>query len=74
VVDKLGGAGIGQQGSEIREDAQGSFEGTDGQESGVGDELSALKIDVELLRTKVPQGKVLLIWRSHDLEPPQMSK
>ena len=54
VVDELGGARVGQACGEIGEDAEGPFEGADGQQSGVGDEASALKIDVELLRAEIP--------------------
>jgi hypothetical protein len=49
VADDFGRAWIGKQGSEIRENAQGPFEGADGQESSVSDQLTALKIDEELL-------------------------
>ena len=62
MVDELGGAWVGQQGGEVGDDAQGSFEGADGEQSGVGDEPSAVKIDEELLRAEVPEGKVVVAF------------
>jgi hypothetical protein len=74
VADELGGARVGQLGGEVGDDAQGAFEGADGEQAGVGDEATALEIDAELLRADVPQGKVVVNFPSHDLEPPQMVK
>jgi hypothetical protein len=34
---------------EVGDDAQGFFEGTDGEQSGIGDDASAIEGDVELL-------------------------
>ena len=53
---------------------QGPFQGADGEQAGIGDEAAALEIDEELLRAEVPQGKVVVIFGSHELEPPQMVK
>lgn len=58
-VDELGGAGIGQALGEVVEDAQGAFQGTDLQQTGVGD---------------VGQGKVICRCRDQELEPPWVSK
>jgi hypothetical protein len=58
MVDEVGGSWVGKPGGQIGDDAEGSFEGADGEESGIGDEASGLERDVELLRSEVPEGKL----------------
>ena len=59
VVDELGGAGVGESRGQVGDDAQGAFQGADGEQAGVGDDAAAVESDVELLRAEVPQGKVV---------------
>ena len=46
----------------------------DSEEASIGDEAAAVEGDVKLLRTDVPQGKVLIRLLNHELEPPHGSK
>jgi hypothetical protein len=74
VTDELGGAWVGQLRGEVGDDAERAFQGADGEQSGVADDAAALEIDQELLRAEVPQGKVVNVFGSHELEPPQLVK
>jgi len=74
VVDVLGGARVGELSGEVSDDAQGPLQGPHGEQPGVGDEAAAVKGNLELLRSEVPQGKVSVRFRDHEREPPHESK
>src|SRR5207237_7811892 len=73
VLDEQGRAWVRQQGREVGDDAQGPFEGADGEQSGVGNDAAALEIDKQLLPAEVPQVKVVGRLQNHELEPPQVN-
>ena len=49
VFDVLGGSGVGEPLGEVGDDAEGFFEGSYGEQSGIGDNASAVEGDVNLL-------------------------
>jgi hypothetical protein len=59
---------------EVGDDARGLLQGADGEESGIGDEATAVEGQVQLLCADVPEGKVRIGLRDHEPEPPQWSK
>jgi hypothetical protein len=70
VVNVVGGTRVGEPLGEAGDNAQRAFEGSDSEQPCVGDDGAALEIEQELLRTEVPQVKVVERSRDHDLEPP----
>ena len=49
VMDELGGAGVGESLGQVGDDPQRLLQGADGEQSGVGDDASAVESDVNLL-------------------------
>ena len=52
----LGERGVGKSLGQIGDDPEGLLQGADGQQTGVGDDASAVESDVDLLRTDDSRG------------------
>jgi len=59
MVDVLRRAGIGQPLGECGNDPQGLFHGADREQASIRDDAAAIETQMELLRTDLPQAKVL---------------